>query len=56
LSVLLVGDQEEDFFLIRDILEGSRKVMPAELDRASSLEEAKTMLLRGHYGLVFVRT
>jgi DNA-binding response OmpR family regulator len=26
--------------------------MPAELDHASSLEEAKTMLLRGQYGLV----
>jgi hypothetical protein len=26
--------------------------MPAELDHASSLEEAKTMLQRGHYGLV----
>jgi len=26
--------------------------MPAELDHACSLEEAKTMLERGHYGLV----
>jgi len=52
LSVLLVGNQEEDFFLIREILERSRTTMPAELDHASSLEEAKTMLERGHYGLV----
>jgi PAS domain S-box-containing protein len=52
LPVLLVGNQEEDFFLIREILERNRSTMPAELDHASSLEEAKTMLQRGHYGLV----
>jgi PAS domain S-box-containing protein len=52
LPVLLVGNQEEDFFLIREILERNRAEMPAELDHASSLEEAKTMLQRGHYGLV----
>jgi PAS domain S-box-containing protein len=50
--VLLVGNQEEDFFLIREILERNRSEMPAELDHANSLEEAKTMLQRGHYGLV----
>jgi two-component system, cell cycle sensor histidine kinase and response regulator CckA len=50
--VLLVGNQEEDFFLIREILERNRSDMPAELDHANSLEEAKTMLQRGHYGLV----
>jgi two-component system cell cycle sensor histidine kinase/response regulator CckA len=52
LTVLLVGNQEEDFFLIREILERNRNSMAAELDHASSLEEAKTMLQRGHYGLV----
>jgi two-component system cell cycle sensor histidine kinase/response regulator CckA len=52
LPVLLVGNQEEDFFLIREILERNRVEMPAELDHAGSLEEAKTMLQRGHYGLV----
>ena len=52
LSVLLVGNQEEDFFLIREILERSSEAMRAELDHAGSLEEAKTMLERGHYGLV----
>lgn len=52
LPLLLVGNQEEDFFLIREILERNRISMPAELDHASSLEEAKTMLERGHYGLV----
>ena len=52
LRVLLVGNQEEDFFLIREILDRNRGALPAELDHASSLEEAKTMLQRGEYGLV----
>jgi two-component system, cell cycle sensor histidine kinase and response regulator CckA len=52
LPVLLVGNQEEDFFLIREILDRNRGAMPAELDHANSPEEAKTMLQRGHYGLV----
>jgi two-component system, cell cycle sensor histidine kinase and response regulator CckA len=52
LRVLLVGSQEEDFFLIREILDRNRSALPAELDHAGSLEEAKTMLQRGAYGLV----
>jgi two-component system, cell cycle sensor histidine kinase and response regulator CckA len=52
LPVLLVGNLEEDFFLIREILEHGRNVLPAKLDHARSLEEAKTMLQLGHYGLV----
>ncbi|MGA6980761.1 MAG: response regulator [Candidatus Sulfotelmatobacter sp.] len=52
LSVLLVGDQEEDFFLIREILDRNKSTLPAELDHASSLEESRGMLQRGHYGLV----
>ena len=46
LPVLLVGNIEEDFFLIREILERNRSTLPAELDHASSLEEAKAMLKR----------
>ncbi len=34
LSVLLVGNQEEDFFLIREILERYRMDLPAVLDHA----------------------
>jgi two-component system cell cycle sensor histidine kinase/response regulator CckA len=49
---LLVGSQEEDFFLIQEILDRNRSALPAQLDHASSLEEAKTMLRRGNYGLV----
>ena len=52
LSVLLVGNQDEDFFLIREILERNRRTLPAELDHASSLEQAKTMLRQRSYGLV----
>jgi two-component system, cell cycle sensor histidine kinase and response regulator CckA len=52
LRVLLVGNQEEDFFLIREILDRNRSALPAELDHAGSVEEAKTMLQRSAYGLV----
>ena len=52
LRVLLVGEQEEDFFLIREILERNRRVLPAELEHARSLEDAKQMLEQKPYGLV----
>ena len=52
LRVLLVGNREEDFFLIREILERTRKALPTELEHAHSLEEAKAMLQRQAYGLV----
>jgi two-component system cell cycle sensor histidine kinase/response regulator CckA len=47
-----VGSKEEDFFLIREILGRNRSALPAELDHASSLEEAKAMLQGTEYGLV----
>ncbi len=50
--VLLVGDREEDFFLIREILERSRGVLFAELEHARSIEEARSMLRERSYGLV----
>ena len=52
LQVLLVGDKEEDFFLIREILESHRTMLRAELDHARSLEEAQYMLQQKHYGLI----
>ena len=52
LRVLLVGNKEEDFFLIREILARTRSMLTAELDHAHSLEEAKAMLPRKAYGLV----
>jgi PAS domain S-box-containing protein len=47
-----VGNQEEDFFLIREILERTRSTFAADLDHAHSLEEAKAMLHLRPYGLV----
>ncbi|HUO14848.1 MAG TPA: response regulator [Verrucomicrobiae bacterium] len=52
LHVLLVGTKEEDFFVIREILERSRSTLAAELDHAHSLEEARAMLREKSYGLV----
>ena len=52
LRVLLVGNKEEDFFLIRDILERNRRSLPTELDHAHSLNDAKSMLQHNPYGLV----
>jgi two-component system, cell cycle sensor histidine kinase and response regulator CckA len=52
LRVLLVGNQEEDFFLIREILERIRSTFSAELEHAHSLEEARSMLQQKPYGLV----
>jgi CheY-like chemotaxis protein len=52
LRVLLVGNREEDFFLIREILERTRNMFAADLDHTSSLEEAKAMLKEKTCGLV----
>jgi two-component system, cell cycle sensor histidine kinase and response regulator CckA len=52
LHVLLVGNKEEDFFLIREILERTRSLLSADLDHAHSLDEAREMLQQSSYGLV----
>ena len=52
LQVLLVGNREEDFFLIREILERTRSLLSAELDHARSIDEAKSKLQQRPYGLV----
>jgi len=52
LRVLLVGEKEEDFFLIREILERNRGALAAELDHATSIDEATAMLQQKPYGLV----
>lgn len=52
LRVLLVGEKEEDFFLMRDILNGARTTFASELDHARSLEEAEAMLHERPYGLI----
>ncbi len=52
LPVLLVGEREENFFQIREILSRTRSTLPTELDHATSMEEAKVMLQHKAYGLV----
>jgi two-component system cell cycle sensor histidine kinase/response regulator CckA len=52
LRVLLVGNKEEDFFLIREIMERDGKSLTAELDHAHSLDEARSMLRLTSYGLI----
>ncbi len=52
LRILLVGDHEEDFFLIREILERTRKLIEADLDHARTIEEARVMMQGTQYGLV----
>ena len=47
-----MGNKEEDFFLIREILERTRSSFAADLDHAQTLEEAKAMLQQKSYGLV----
>jgi len=52
LRVLLVGKQEENFFLIREIMERARGTLAAELEHVHTLEEAKIMLRQQPFGLV----
>jgi two-component system, cell cycle sensor histidine kinase and response regulator CckA len=52
LRVLLVGDKEQDFFLIREILLRMQSRFNAELDQVASLEEAKSLLQTSPYGLI----
>lgn len=50
--MLLVGEREEDFFLIREILERNRRVLMAALEHACSIQEAKPLLQQKPYSLV----
>ena len=52
IRVLLVGNKEEDFFLIREILERTRSMLAAELEHAVSLEEARAILQARPYDVV----
>jgi two-component system, cell cycle sensor histidine kinase and response regulator CckA len=52
LLVLLVGAREENFYLIREILNRNQRTLPSELDHAHSIEEAKVMLQERSYGLI----
>jgi PAS domain-containing protein len=50
MQVLLGGNREGDFFLIREILE--RSLLSAELDHARSIDEARSRLQQRPCGLV----
>ncbi|HUA15906.1 MAG TPA: PAS domain S-box protein [Verrucomicrobiae bacterium] len=52
MRVMLIGSREEDFFLIREILQRTPDTLAAELDHAHSLEEARAMLCENGYNLV----
>src|SRR2546425_1024868 len=52
LRVLLVGSREEDFFLVRDILSRTGGSRGAELEHATSLSEAKTILTQKLFDLI----
>jgi two-component system, cell cycle sensor histidine kinase and response regulator CckA len=52
LRVLLVGEHEEDFFLIREILERNRSMLAADLEHAHNIDEAKAIMQRRPYDLV----
>ena len=52
LRILLVGEREEDFFLVREILERNRSTLATELEQARSLEEARLLLQQKPYALV----
>ena len=48
----MVGEREEDFFLVREILERNRPSLATELEQARSLEDARVLLQQKPYGLV----
>ena len=50
LRLLLVGNHEEDFFLIREMLERNRSLIAADLEHARSLEEARELMQHRPYG------
>jgi two-component system, cell cycle sensor histidine kinase and response regulator CckA len=50
--VLMVGNGDQDFLLIREILERHRNCFTADLDHAHSIDEARVMLRRKDYGLI----
>jgi PAS domain S-box-containing protein len=54
LRVLLVSAREEDFFLIREILERMRSTLAAELDHAHTLADARVMLEGQAHDLVLL--
>lgn len=52
--VLLVAAKEEDFFLIREILERTHHSLPTDLDHAQSLADAEGLIRRKDYSLILL--
>ena len=50
--MLLVGSREEDFYLIREILQRNQKALPSQLEHATSIEQARIKLQSADYSLV----
>jgi PAS domain S-box-containing protein len=50
--LLLVGQREEDYFIIQDLLKRGGSLVTANLDQASTVEEAQTFLARKLYDLL----
>jgi hypothetical protein len=56
LRILLVGEREEDFFLVREILERNRSMLATELEQARSLQEARLLLQQNSTALSCLST
>src|SRR5215831_3736179 len=54
LRILLIGEREEDFFLVREILERNRPTLATELEQARSIEDARVLLQQKPCGLVLL--
>jgi two-component system, cell cycle sensor histidine kinase and response regulator CckA len=52
LQLLLVGQREEDYFIIQDLLNSHGSLITASLDHAAGFDDAKTRLTRKPYDLV----
>ena len=54
LQHLLIGQREEDYFIIQDLLRTNGRVLAASLDQASSFADAQTRLTRKSYDLLLL--
>jgi two-component system, cell cycle sensor histidine kinase and response regulator CckA len=52
--VLLVASKEEDFFLVREILQRSHHSLPTSLDHVQSLSDAEALVQQKDYALILL--
>ena len=55
LRIVLVGEREEDFFLVREIVERNPAARTTQLEQARSLEKARVRLQQKPYALVLLQ-